>query len=187
MKSQCRGFLCCALLLVGLRWSAFAQSSSGQDPQEGISSGGYTIHSSTEIGYRFSDRTGNAGMYDTLVDLHQGPRFLEQTLSMQSQTHQGMFFDNLFISSFGWGGEPENALRLRADKDKWYNFQASFRRDHNFFDYNLLANPLNPSSSTPSVPITDSPHEFASTRRMSDFDLTILRGDLRHRQEPQRE
>ena len=173
-KSKACGFLCCALLLVGLSGSAFAQSASGQDPQEGISSGGYTIHNSTEIGYRFSDRTGNAGMYDTLVDLHQGPRFLEQTLSMQSQTHQGMFFDNLFISSFGWGGEPENALRLRADKDKWYNFQASFRRDHNFFDYNLLANPLNPSSSTPSVPITDSPHEFATTRRMSDFDLTIL-------------
>jgi len=166
--------LCLVALLAGLPWAALAQSSSPPDSQEGISSGGYTIHNSTEIGFRFSDRTGNPGMYDTLVDLHQGPRLLEQTLSLQSQTHEGVFFDNLFISSFGWGGEPENAMRLRADKDKWYNFQASFRRDQNFFDYNLLANPLNPPLSRPSVPIEDSPHEFASTRRMSDIDLTLL-------------
>ena len=68
---------------------------------------------------------------------------------MQSLDHQGMLFDNLYLNSFGWGGDPNNALRLRADKNKWYNLQGSFRRDQSFSDFDLLANPLNPPTSTP--------------------------------------
>jgi hypothetical protein len=65
-------------------------------------------------------------------------------------------------------------LRLRADKNKWYNFQGSFRRDQNFFDYDLLVNPLNPPTSSPSIPALNSPHAFDTTRRMTDIDLTLL-------------
>ena len=88
--------------------------------------------------------TGSGDMYDTLVNLQTGPRILDQTLSMHSIDHQGLLFDDLYVNSFGWGGEPNNALRLRADKNKWYNLQSSFRRDQSFSDYDLLANPLNP-------------------------------------------
>ncbi len=150
-----------------------ASSQSPSQP-EGVNADGYVVHQSIEVGYRFSDQNGNSNMYDTLVNLQQGPRLLEQTLSMQSPAHTGFLFDNLLLSSFGWGGDPNNALRLRADKGKWYDFQGSFRRDQNFFDYDLLANPLNPPSSTPNIPITESPHLFASVRRMSDVDLTLL-------------
>src|ERR1700689_3833900 len=113
-------------------------------------------------------------MYDTLVNLQTGPRILDQTLTMQSLDPQGFLFDDLYLNSFGWGGDPNNALRLRADKNKWYNLQSSFRRDQNFSDYDLLANPLNPPSSTPSIPALNSPHLFDTTRRMSDVDLTLL-------------
>ena len=136
--------------------------------------GGYVIHQSVEIGYRESDVTGSDQMYNSLVDLRTGPRFLDQSLSMQSQTHDGLLFDNLFINSFGWGGDPNNGLRARVDKNKWYDFRANFRRDQTDFDYNLLANPLNPPTSRPSIPATSSPHAFATRRRMSDFDLTLL-------------
>src|ERR1700722_9736436 len=141
---------------------------------DGVIRGGYAIHSSAEIGYRTNDVTGSGDMYDTLVNLQTGPRLLDQTLSMQSVDHQGLLFDDLYLNSFGWGGDPNNALRLRADKNKWYNLQGSFRRDQYFSDYDLLANPLNPPTSTPSIPVLNSPHEFATTRRMSDFDLTVL-------------
>ena len=90
------------------------------------------IHSSVEIGYRVNDVTGSGDMYDTLVNLQSGPRILDQTLSMQSVDHQGLLFDDLYLNSFGWGGDPNNALRLRADKNKWYNLQSSFRRDQYF-------------------------------------------------------
>jgi hypothetical protein len=147
---------------------------------DGVIRGGYAIRSSAEIGYRTNDVTGSGDMYDTLVNLQTGPRLLDQTLSMQSVDHQGLLFDDLYLNSFGWGGDPNNALRLRADKNKWYNLQSSFRRDQSFFDYDLLANPLNPppppapGGSTPSIPVLTSPHEFATTRRMSDVDLTLL-------------
>src|ERR1019366_1913186 len=93
---------------------------------------------------------------------------------MQSQAHQGLLFDNLYLNSFGWGGDPNNALRLRADKGKWYKLQGSFRRDQSFSDFDLLANPLNPSTSTPTIQAQNSPHLFDTVRRMSDFDLTLL-------------
>src|SRR3984885_3730864 len=141
---------------------------------DGVIRGGDAIHSSAEIGYRTNDVTGSGDMYDTLVNLQTGPRLLDQTLSMQSVDHQGLLFDDLYLNSFGWGGDPNNALRLRADKNKWYNLQSSFRRDQYFSDYDLLANPLNPPTSTPSIPVLNSPHEFDTTRRMSDVDLTLL-------------
>jgi hypothetical protein len=156
----------------------FSQSpSAGSAPTaapDGITSSGYQIHSSFELGYRSSFVTGSQDMYDTLVNLQTGPRFLEQTLSMQSVDHQGLLFDNLYLNSSGWGGEPNNYLRLRADKNKWYKLQYGFRRDQNFSDFDLLANPLNPPTSTPSIPALNSPHLFDTTRRMSDVDLTLL-------------
>jgi hypothetical protein len=155
----------------------FAQSSTTQatpaEP-ESVNRSGYLTQSSVEVGYRLNSVNGSADMYNTLVNLQSGPRFLDETLSMQSQDHQGLLFDNLYLNSFGWGGDPNNALRLRVDKNKWYKFQGSFRRDQSFSDYDLLANPLNPPTSTPSIPALNSPHEFQTTRRMSDVDLTLL-------------
>ena len=141
---------------------------------DSVTRGGYQIHQSIELGYRSTDVSGSGDMYDTLVDLQTGPRILDQTLTMQSVDHQGLLFDNLYLNSVGWGGDPNNYARLRADKNKWYNFQSSFRRDQSFFDYDLLANPLNPPTSAPAIPILNSPHSFATTRRMSDVDLTLL-------------
>lgn len=147
---------------------------------DGMTSGGYLVHSSAEIGYRSTDIAGSHAMYDTLVNLQSGPRLLEQSLSMHALDHQGFLFDDLSLQSFGWGGDPNNALRLRADKNKWYKLQSSFRRDQYFSDFDLLANPLNPPAppaiggSTPSIPVLNSPAEFATTRRMSDVDITLL-------------
>jgi hypothetical protein len=169
------------ILMIVVLWnlSARAQTAGGGSSQapaapEVVERGGYVIHQSAEIGYRVSDQVGSEQMYNSLVDLRTGPRFLEQSLSMQSQTHDGLLFDNLFINSFGWGGDPNNGLRARVDLNKWYDFRANFRRDQQDFDYNLLANPLNPSTSNPNLPVTFSPHNFGTRRRMSDFDLTLL-------------
>jgi hypothetical protein len=167
----------CAMV-VALPKKVFAQTPSAVAPApaepDGITRGGYQIHSSVELGYRSTDVIGSGDMYDTLVNLQTGPRILDQSLTMQSVDHQGLLFDDLYLNSSGWGGDPNNYARLRADKNKWYKLQSSFRRDQNFFDYDLLSNPLNPPTSTPSVPVQNSPHSFDTTRRMSDADLTLL-------------
>ncbi|HKS73177.1 MAG TPA: hypothetical protein VJQ82_08270 [Terriglobales bacterium] len=176
MSRQRSRYLVLLLVLFATSSQLLAQtgaSGQGSTPEEVIR-GGYVIHQSTEIGYRFHDDTGSGDMYNTLVNLHSGGRILDQMLTMRSEGHQGLLFDNLFISSFGWGGDPNNALRARVDKNKWFDFSGSFRRDQNFFNYDLLANPLNPPTSSPSVPVLNTPHSFATRRRMSDADLTLL-------------
>jgi len=94
------------LLIAILCNLASSAQTTGSSPQnqapEGVESGGYVLHQSIELGYRGSDVTGSQQMYDTLVNLRSGPRFLDQTLSMQSQAHDGLLFDNLFVTSFGW-------------------------------------------------------------------------------------
>src|SRR5947209_7485083 len=140
---------------------------------------GFEIKQSAEFGGRISDFTGNPGMWSTFVNLGTGPRLLEYTLDMHSPTHTGLLFDDLTFSSFGYGGDPNNVSRFRIQKGRLYTLGANFRRDQNIFDYDLFANPLNPTIVTPTltnrnVPILNSPHEFLLTRRMSDVNLNLF-------------
>lgn len=144
------------------------------DDNEGTNVSGYITKQSAEFGGRVSDFTGNQGTWDTFVNLGTGPRLLEYTLDMHSPTHIGTLFDDLSFSSFGYGGDPHDLSRLRVSKGKAYNLSVNFRRDQNIFDYDLLANPLNPTVSTPAVPIINSPHEFLLARRMTDVNLELL-------------
>jgi hypothetical protein len=135
---------------------------------------GYETKQTAEFGGRITNFGGNQGVWDTFVNLGSGPRLLEYSLDMHSPTHTGFFFDDLSVNNFGYGGDPNDLSRLRILKGTLYNFNATVRRDQNIFDYDLLANPLNPANSNPNVPIVDSPHEFLLTRRMSDLDLALF-------------
>src|SRR6185437_8393263 len=90
--------------------------------QEGKELGGYQVQQSIEFGYRFTDVVGSEEVYKTFINQDQGPRLLEQTLNLRALHHAGVIFDRLSASSFGWGGDPENAARLSASKDNWYDF-----------------------------------------------------------------
>jgi hypothetical protein len=164
------------LLFMGVS-AAWSQQVSGGD---GIDYGNYNIKQSFEFGYRFTDFTGNKATYGTFVNLQQGPRLLDMTLEMRSLNHQGMAFDRLYLSNFGYGGDPNTVSRLRIGKNKWYDFDALFRRDENVWDYSLLANPLNPASAFTNAPagfnpiISTSPHFFNTRRRLGDYNLTLL-------------
>ena len=135
---------------------------------------GYELKQSAEFGGRIADFSGNQGTWDTFVNLGSGPRLLEYSLDMHSPTHSGLFFDDLSFNNFGYGGDPINVSRLHVLKGTLFNLSASFRRDKNVVDYDLLANPLNPPTSSPNIPVLDSPHEFLLTRRMSDVDLSLF-------------
>src|SRR5215472_3025130 len=156
------------------RKSSVLAASPSTESNPGVEAGNYEIKQSIELGGRVADFSGSRSMWSTLVNVDSGPRLLEQTLDMHSPTHTGYFFDDLNFSNFGYGGDPNNVTRLRMLKGTLYNFNANFRRNKNFFDYNLLANPLNPANSNPSVPVLTSPHLFQTTRRMSDFSLGLF-------------
>src|SRR5215469_1540556 len=136
--------------------------------------GGYITHQSIDLGGHIVNQSGNTSMYDTLVNIQSGPRILNQSLTMRAQdAAHATFFDNLSTSSFGYGGDPINVTYLNVSKGRIYDFRGSFRRDRQYFDYNLLANPLIPPESVPYVPLLNSPHLFNTVRRITDLNLTL--------------
>jgi len=174
MRSRRSFQTCMALGVLALALVLGAAAQSTSQSTEGVDSGNYNIRQTFEFGYRSTDVSGNPANYATFVNLNSGVRIFEQSLDVRSLNHAGLLFDNLSVHSFGYGGDPNDVTRLRVGKNKWYDFTASFRRDEYPWNYSLLANPLNPASSVPAVPITNSPHSMSLVRRMSDFDLTIL-------------
>src|SRR5271167_251020 len=163
--------------------STFAQSS-GQTPPsapsasppasgEGKEIGDFQVTQSIELGGRITEVNGSQPMYDTLVNLQTGVRILEQSLTMQSITHQDVF-DTLTFNSFGWGGDPEQAARVRLSKSRWYTFTGSYQHMQNYFDYNLFANPLNPPTGSPFIPILTSPHAYYNRQNLYNIGIVAL-------------
>jgi hypothetical protein len=151
--------------------SAYADSSSGAG--EGKKIGDFQVTQSIELGGRISEVNGSQPMYDTLVNDQSGARILEQSLTMQSLTHEDIF-DTLTLNSFGWGGDPQQAARLRVSKYHWYTFSGSYQHMQNYFDYDLFANPLNPPTGSPFIPILNSPHGYYNRQNLYNFDLVVL-------------
>jgi len=149
---------------------------------------GYTIHQSVDLGGRIASTTGSGAMYDTLVNMQSGPRVLGETLEMRALPGtKNTLFDNLNAFGSGFGGDPNNFTKLNASKGKLYDFSGMFRRDRQYFDYDLLGNPNIPGGQ--SIPIGPSTAPtgtlawpqleqssvlFNTVRRMTDTNLTIL-------------
>jgi hypothetical protein len=167
--------ICLSMLGAGLLFfprGASAQASATENP--GVNSGDYNVQQAVEVGYRANWISGNQDTYDTFINLGSGVRLLDYSFDMRSLDHNGFLFDHLSLSSFGLGGDPNDVTRVRIDKNKWYNFSGIFRRDKDFWNYNLFANPLNPSNSVPAVAITTSPAAMDTVRRMQDYNLMLL-------------
>jgi hypothetical protein len=210
-KSRCEnefGNRAILLVLVLLAAAFLASGSRAQqapaqtsEQTQGVNSGDYNIQQTIEFGYRLNEIGGNYDTYDTFVNLGSGVRLFDYELDMHSLDHQGLFFDDLDFSNFGYGGDPNDVSRLHISMNKLYDFHALFRRDENFWDYNLFANPLNPAAlnpvgspttgcivsspssenpglpgycSNPAVGVANSPHALDLVRRMQDYDLTLL-------------
>jgi hypothetical protein len=177
---------CLVLLRVvgtgGVLFLGTAATLAQQEPeQQGVEQGNYNIKQSIEFGGRILDVTGDSQTYDTFVNLQQGPRLLGFTTEMRSLDHHGSVFDRLYFSNFGYGGDPNDVSRLRVSKNRWYDFDALFRRDENFWNYSLLANPLNPvtpsftNAPTGFTPlISASPHNLNTRRKLGDYNLLLL-------------
>lgn len=159
---------------------AVAQETSQASP--GTKYGDYNVQQTVEVGFRYVNLGGNMPNYNTFENLNSGARLLDYTLNVTSPDHKGKLFDNISLYNFGYGGDPNDLTHLRVTKSRIYEFTGQFRRDQNFFAYNLLANPLNPSNfiSDPSnpnptpIPITFAPHGLDLVHRMTDLNLTLM-------------
>jgi hypothetical protein len=149
---------------------------------------GYAIHQSVDLGGRIAGITGSGAMYDTLVNLQSGPRVLGETFELHALPgKKNTLVDSLRAIGSGFGGDPNSFSKLDFSKGKIYEFSGMFRRDRQYFDYDLLGNPNIPGGqSIPIGPTTaptgslawpqveQSPVLFNTVRRMTDTNLTIL-------------
>jgi hypothetical protein len=148
---------------------------------------GYVLHQSVEVGGRLNDVVGSGAMYDSLLNLHSGPRVLAESFEMHALPgKKNTLLDDLSAYGSGFGGDPNNMARLDFSKAKDYEFSALFRRDRSYFDYDLLGNanipsgqsiPIGPSNAPTGAfawPQTlSSPFLFNTVRRMTDTSLTL--------------
>lgn len=146
-------------------------------PADGKVMGGYNVHSMVELGGRFAEKSGSRAMWATMINQTTGARVLNQSVQMRTlDPHKTPFFDRLSSSSFGYGGDPYDVSTLNVSKGKIYDFTGTFRRDRNYFDYNLLVNSLL-TTSTPTTPALiaepSTLHLFNTVRRDTSTLLTL--------------
>ncbi len=156
-------------------------------PAKPVIQDGFFLHNSVDLGGHMVGISGSGSMYDTLVNIQSGPRVLGQTITLRSvpgSKHQ--LLDSLTGFSNGFGGDPINVVKLDFSKGKLYEFTGMFRRDRQYFDYDLFGNPNIPGGQ--SIPIgpagslgqyawpqvLQSPEMFNTVRRMTDADLTLF-------------
>jgi hypothetical protein len=153
---------------------------------------GFVIHNTVDLGGHLANISGSGDMYDTLVNVHSGPRVLGQSFTMHAAPgSKHTLMDDLTLFSSGFGGDPNNFAKMDISKGKWYEFSGMFRRDRQYFDYDLLGNVNLPTMQIPYTQTTgvaaapgapslawthppDSPVMFNTVRRMTDTSLTIL-------------
>jgi hypothetical protein len=149
---------------------------------------GFAVHETVDLGGHIAGIVGSGAMYDTLVNIHTGPRVLGETFTLHAVPgSKHPLLDSLTAFSNGFGGDPINFATLDASKGKLYEFSGLFRRDRQYFDYDLLNNPSIPNglfipigSTTGSLgkfvipQIQQSPVMFNTVRRMTDTNLTLF-------------
>ena len=149
---------------------------------------GYSLHQTVDLGGRMTGIVGSGAMYDTLVNLQSGPRVQGETFELRALPGtKNTLVDNLRAFGTGFGGDPNSFTKLDFSKGKIYEFSGIFRRDRQYFDYDLLGNPNIPTGE--SIPIgpknaptgsyawpqvNQSPVLFNTVRRMTDTNLTIF-------------
>ena len=180
-------------ILLMLTGSALAQNPTPANPLPAPETqmsvpAGYSMHHTVDLGGRMAGITGSAAMYDTLVNLQSGPRVQGETFELRALPGtKNTLVDNLRAFGSGFGGDPNSFTKLDFSKGKIYEFSGMFRRDRQYFDYDLLGNPNIPGGQ--SIPIgptgaptgsfawpqvNQSPFLFNTVRRMTDTNLTIF-------------
>lgn len=148
---------------------------------------GYTAHYSVDLGGRVANMVGSGAMYDTLINLQSGPRVNGETFELHKMgTNKHALVDDARATGSGFGGDPYNFAKLSMSKAKLYEFNGIFRRNRQYFDYDLLGNPNMPGGVKLPIGPSTSPTAYLawpqvehssvmtnSVRRMTDTDLTL--------------
>ena len=140
------------------------------------------------MGGRIANSSGSGAMYDTLVNLHSGPRVLGESYSMHALPgkKKTLVDDLALLSEADSAAIPTPIAKLDASKGKFYEFTgrlparpALFRlRSAGEPEHSLrIIHPIGPANapvgSLPWPQVNKSPVLFNTVRRMTDTNLTL--------------
>ena len=84
-------------------------------------------------------------------------------------------FDRLTAFSNGFGGDPINVVKMDVSKGKLYEFSGLFRRNRQYFDYDLLSNRHYPRGQSIPIGSRDLSGQFPIPQ------VQPIAGDVQHR------
>ena len=190
--ARCLGASLTVAVLIAVPNMAKAQNNAPGDnatPVTQLSApAGYSLHGKINMGGHITGITGSNAMYDTLVNLHSGPRVLGDSFELRPlKSNKYPLFDHMQVFSNGFGGDPFNFTRMDVVKGKYYELTGTFNRDRRYFDYDLLGNPNIPSGQTIPIGPTSAPTGslawpqvrqssflYNTVRRRTDVTLTLF-------------
>lgn len=130
-------------------------------PTRGDNWSDYNIVNSFETGYRLLSVSGNLNKYRSDENFGNGVRLLGSFFSINSKDGHGRLFDEVVVTTGGLGGDPYQSVTLRADKNRLYQYDLSWRKN----DY------LNPGLTTDGG---EGQHLLDTTSILQDHNLTLF-------------
>lgn len=122
--------------------------------------GNYDVISGIELGVRGASVNGDHDLYRSQLNYQPGFHVFDSSFLMRARKGtSGTLFDTFLVNSTGFGSDPAGSLRISAQKDSWYRFDGSFRR--NAYDSRLRNLALGE-------------HFWQTKHKFSDFDLKLL-------------
>lgn len=101
---------------------------------------GAVVSGSVDLGYRWVSSGGNSDAYRSVVNLGEGPKVSAFDLSITNPNSKK--YDKITLFGAGWGGDPNQTVRLDAGKQNLYDFHVDYR---NIAYYNFLGSFANPA------------------------------------------
>lgn len=127
--------------------------------------GNYKVISSIEIGVRGLRVSGSDNKYRSDLNYRPGVRTFDSSFLLRAKNGQGKLFDDLLVTTSGWGGDPHGNVRVNVEKSGLYRFDANVRRARYFNALASFANPLNTAVGQ---------HTSNTQHLFGDYDLTFL-------------
>ncbi len=187
-RSNCMSLLAAILVLAMPMAACIALAQEpAAIPSKMTTPDGYSARHTVDVSGRVANKVGSGAMYDTMVNLQSGPRVSGESMELHKlATNKHALVDDARITGSGFGGDPYNFAKISMSKAGLYEFNGMFRRNRQYFDYDLLGNPNLPSGLSVPIGLAATPSGYLawpqvqhssvmtnSVRRMTDTDVVL--------------
>ena len=122
-----------------------------------------------EVGYRWSDVSGNEEMWKSQLDEEAGLQLRSLSWGL-GDIRDTNLVDHFRIDAADLGAGPNGLLRVEAGRTGTWKLNASWRRTERYSNLLTIANPFLETG------ILESQHSYDRTRNAVDVDLELLPG-----------